>query len=77
MANYAAYIKSKVTGATILLALVIVFVIQNTETVQVRLLLWNLSMPRSIMIFLVLLIGVAVGVLFRSAIMGYFGHKPK
>lgn len=77
MANYAAYIKSKVTGATILLALVIVFIIQNTETVQVRLLLWNLSMPRSIMIFLVLLIGVAVGVLFRSAIMGYFGHKPK
>ena len=47
----------------VLVALVIVFTIQNLEIVTVRFLLWDLSLPRAVMIFVVFLIGALAGFL--------------
>jgi uncharacterized integral membrane protein len=45
----------------ILIALVIVFVIQNAQIVEVRFLFWTVTMSRALMVLLTLLIGVIAG----------------
>ncbi|MBW2123821.1 MAG: LapA family protein [Deltaproteobacteria bacterium] len=57
-------VKSIVSG--VLIALVIVFVVQNTETVQVRLLFWKVSMSWALMVLIALLIGIVAGWLVRG-----------
>lgn len=52
----------------ILIALVVAFVIQNTQTVEVRFLVWTVTMSRALMILLTLLIGV---------IAGWLGGRPR
>ncbi len=47
----------------VLVALVLVFTIQNREIVTVEFLLWDLSLPRAVMIFVVFLIGALAGFL--------------
>ncbi len=49
----------------ILIALVIVFVIQNTQVVEFRFLAWKVSMSRALMFLGTFLIGIAVGWLSR------------
>ena len=49
----------------ILIALVVVFTIQNIEVVEVRLLVWKVSMSRALMLFGTLIIGVIAGWLVR------------
>lgn len=51
-----------VLGA-VLVALVIVFTIQNLQIVTVQFLFWHLSLPRAVMIFVVFLIGALAGIL--------------
>ena len=45
----------------VLLLLVVIFIVQNATVVEIQLLLWKISMSRSIMIFFVLAIGVVIG----------------
>ena len=54
------------TVIIVLLALVVIFVLQNTEVVEVRLLAWTISMSRALMILATLLIGVVAGLLARG-----------
>lgn len=49
----------------ILIALVIVFVIQNTQVVEFRFLAWKVSMSRALMFLGTFLVGIAVGWLSR------------
>ena len=49
------------------------FVLQNTEQVQVSFLFWNTSMSRVIMFFIVMIIGIAIGWLLHS----HFIHKQE
>ena len=51
--------------AVILIILVLVFVLQNIEVVKVSFLAWDISMPRALMIFGALIIGIIVGWLAR------------
>lgn len=51
----------KLTTGFVLLILLIIFIIQNTEVVNVRFLFWGLSLSRVLMIFLVFLSGGVVG----------------
>lgn len=44
-----------------LLALVVVFIIQNAVAVDIRFLIWKVSMSRSLIILIVLAIGIAIG----------------
>jgi len=49
----------------ILIALVIVFVIQNTQVVEFRFLAWKVSMSRALMFLGTFFMGIAVGWLSR------------
>jgi len=49
-----------------LLALVGIFALQNIVAVEVRFLFWGFSMPRSLLIFVVLAVGVLVGWVLSS-----------
>ena len=49
----------------ILIALVIVFVIQNTQVVEFQFLAWKVSMSRALMFLGTFLVGIAVGWLSR------------
>ena len=45
----------------VLVALVIVFVLQNTDVVEVRFLVWTKSMSRALILLLTFLIGLVAG----------------
>jgi len=68
-------IKTKLVIAAIPLVLLIIFILQNIETVNVRFLFVDMAMPRALLIFLILVIVIAVGILFRSAIVEYLEQK--
>ena len=44
-----------------LLVLVIISVVQNAVAVDIRFLIWKVTMSRSLVIFIVLAIGIAIG----------------
>lgn len=57
-----------------LLALVaLIFVVQNVAMVQVRFLFWSLSLPRSLLMLILLAIGLIVGWLVH----GYAGYRKR
>lgn len=51
--------------AYVLIALVILFVLQNIQVVEFHFLLWKVSMSRALMFFATFLIGIIVGWLAR------------
>ena len=58
--------KVKLFVTVVLLLLVIVFMAQNSSTVPVRFLLWEIDLPRSLLIFMTLLIGMLIGWFVRA-----------
>lgn len=56
--------KTIITAALIIL--VMIFVAQNAAVVEVRLLFWKLALPRSVLIFTLLVIGFVIGWFSRS-----------
>lgn len=58
--------RSKLTTAIVLFAIALLFMFQNTAVVQVRMLFWQIGMPRYLLIFLTLLIGMLIGWLVRA-----------
>ncbi len=53
--------KAKLAVGGVLLLFVIVFTLQNAEVVSIRFLFWGFSMSRVILLFLVFVLGAAVG----------------
>jgi len=51
----------KLTTGFVLLLLLIIFIIQNTEVVNIKFIFWEMSLSRVLMIFLVFLSGGVVG----------------
>ncbi len=49
-----------------LLAVVTVFAFQNTEVVTLRFLFWQFSLSRALLVFVLLILGMAAGWLLRS-----------
>ena len=49
-----------------LLVLVVLFTLQNTETVPISFLFWEFTLSRALMIFMVFVIGVLVGIFASS-----------
>lgn len=56
----------KLVSILVLLSVVIVFIVQNTAVVEFRLLFWTLSMSRSLMLFVLLGLGIAIGWFLRG-----------
>lgn len=49
-----------------LLVMVMVFAVQNVAVVEIKLLFWHVALPRSLLIFMMLLIGIVIGWFSRS-----------
>ena len=62
------YMKFAIVTSFILLTLLMIFAVQNAALVQIRFLLWEFEFPRSLLIFLTLLIGIVIGWLTTTAI---------
>ena len=58
--------KAKLALIAGLVGLVVLFTLQNTQVVEVRLVFWTLSMSRVLLIFLLLAIGVLLGWIAHS-----------
>lgn len=58
--------KWKILLSAFLLVLVMVFSVQNATQVEIRFLVWEVAFPRSLLIFLMLLIGMMIGWILRS-----------
>jgi len=50
-----------------LAALTILFILQNIAVININFLFWTFFISRSVLIFVVLLIGIAIGLLMRSS----------
>jgi uncharacterized integral membrane protein len=55
----------KTIAFVILAALILLFVIQNTQVVETRFLVWTISMSRSLLLLGTFIIGVIAGWLLR------------
>ena len=56
----------RLISALVLAALIVVFTLQNTSSVTVKLFVWSVTTSRALMLFVVLVIGIALGWLLRS-----------
>lgn len=57
----------------VLVGLVVLFIIQNVAIVEIQFLFWAAHMPRSLLMFLLLAIGVIIGWFLH----GYIKHRDK
>ena len=57
----------------VLVGVVLLFTLQNTQVVEVRLLFWTLSMSRVLLIFLLLAVGAILGWVANST----FRHRAR
>ena len=46
--------------------MVMIFAVQNAARVEIQLLFWEVAFPRSLLIFMMLLIGIVIGWFARS-----------
>jgi uncharacterized integral membrane protein len=46
--------------------MVMIFAVQNAAMVEIQLLFWEVAFPRSLLIFMMLLIGIVIGWFARS-----------
>lgn len=60
--------KAKYIGIGCAVLVVIIVVLQNTETVQTQILFFTIEMPRAAMLFGAMLIGFAIGVIAAGRI---------
>lgn len=58
--------KFKLTITLVLFLFVMIFAVQNAAMVEIRLLFWEVTFPRSLLIFMMLLIGMIIGWFGRS-----------
>ncbi|VAX29217.1 hypothetical protein MNBD_IGNAVI01-331 [hydrothermal vent metagenome] len=63
----------KLSSLLILIVIATIFLIQNTQVVQINLLFWNLSMSTAIMVVMLLVIGILIGWFLK----GYLVHKKR
>lgn len=56
----------KSVATAVLIVLVMIFAVQNAAIVEIQLLFWEVSFPRSLLIFMMLMIGILIGWFARS-----------
>lgn len=56
----------KLVSILVLSAIVGIFILQNTAVIEFRLLFWTVSMSRSLMFFVLLGLGIAIGWFLRA-----------
>jgi len=56
----------KLVITTALIILVMIFALQNAAVVDIKLLFWDVEIPRSLLIFMMVFIGIVIGWFLRS-----------
>lgn len=64
--------RARIITAIVLAILVVIVVLQNTQTVETRLLFVTITMPRAVLLFVTLLVGFALGLITAT----WLGRKP-
>ena len=59
--------KTKIVIIILLTVLLIIFVLQNTEIVLVKIWFWDLSLPRALLLFVTFAIGLIIGLIVPSS----------
>jgi uncharacterized integral membrane protein len=59
-------LKARLIATLILVLVVVMFLIQNAAVVEIRMLFWQIAMPRSLLIFIMLVIGIVIGWFARA-----------
>lgn len=67
-------VRAKQIAALVLVAVVLIVVLQNTQPVETKFLFISVTMPRAALLAVTMLIGIAVGML---AALSLSGRKPK
>lgn len=65
--------NSKLILILTLAGLAVLFIIQNVAIVEIQFLFWSTRMPRSLLIFLLLAIGIIIGWFLH----GYLKHRKE
>lgn len=60
--------KIRIIAISVLLFLVVVFAVQNAAIVETEFLFWQIDLPRWVLIFGVLIVGVIIGWFYRGII---------
>ncbi len=58
--------RVKIAVAAILLVLVTLFAVQNSQVVEIRLAFWSVEISRALLIYLMLAIGIVIGWFLRA-----------
>ncbi|MGB2984301.1 MAG: LapA family protein [Phycisphaerae bacterium] len=64
--------RARIIIAIVAAILVIIVVLQNTQTVETKLLFVTLTMPRAVLLFVTLLVGFALGLITAT----WFSRRP-
>lgn len=56
----------KLIAVLVLAGLALLFIVQNVAGMEIQFLFWSIQMPRSLMIFLVLGVGILIGWFLNS-----------
>lgn len=60
--------RAKLIAGAVLLFIIFLFIVQNTDVVTVKFLLWGFAISRALLIFLMAIAGFIVGWFIRSPI---------
>lgn len=58
--------KKKIALSLLFVILIVVFALQNTEVVTIKLWFWEVNTPRALLILLCLVVGIFIGFLVPS-----------
>lgn len=68
--------KLKIAGIAILALLVLIVVLQNTQSVDTRILFMTITMPRAALLFGALVIGFVIGIFTAGKLFSKKKDKP-
>lgn len=58
--------RIKIAVAAVLLVLVTIFAVQNSQIVEIKLLFWTVEISRALLIYLMLIVGMVIGWFMRA-----------
>lgn len=62
--------KAKIAGIALLAVLVLIVVLQNTESVETKILFMTMTMPRAALLFGALTVGFLLGIFTAGKVLG-------
>jgi len=68
--------KLKIVGVAVIALIVVVVVLQNTQSVETKLLFFKVTMPNAALLFGTLVTGFAIGVLAAGHIVSRAKRRP-